>query len=211
MDKGRRGLLIALAGGVAVSVALQRWAIRLALVMFLLQHQYVLACTGPRLEFRSFNGVSGPGLKLLRPLMGLVIRQVRLISRSSKCRIGLVRRLLVLALVVGALVGLFGQQAAFASGPSWPLAAITSDEASDDKAGADCMSAMQDEESDRPCKGLTLDCIAAMGCVVPLTLSVGPLPVEKLALARQPSDRKAAARLAGRTLAPEPEPPSPLI
>ena len=67
------------------------------------------------------------------------------------------------------------------------------------------------KQDEKPCKGLTLDCIAAMGCVVSMTLS-SDLPVPERAAIFLESPAAAIARcLAGRTLAPEPEPPSILI
>lgn len=77
------------------------------------------------------------------------------------------KRVLHLLLLLGALVGLFGLQAASARTPHAvpaPAAAMPMD--------ADCMEMMrkapQPAPMPGPCKGMTLDCIAAMGCVMPV-------------------------------------------
>jgi len=77
------------------------------------------------------------------------------------------KRTLHLLLVLGALIGLFGQAAAYAAGPQMsavPAAMWQMD--------ADCMEMMQKgpQPGEKPCKGLTLDCIAAMGCVASIVL-----------------------------------------
>lgn len=72
------------------------------------------------------------------------------------------------------------------------------------------MEAMVQEQqpSDEPCKGLTLDCIAAMGCLVPIVLRdaphvpAAPIPHQTMAF------WTAAAILHGSDLTPEPEPPT---
>lgn len=115
-------------------------------------------------------------------------------------------------LLLGALVGIFGQQAARAAGPAWrPIAAQVV--ASDKAAGgnADCMKMMNKHHGEKPCKGLTLDCIAAMGCVVPMTLSGDLPPAVNVAIRNDLPTEAAIPSLVGRTLAPEPDPPSFLI
>lgn len=104
-------------------------------------------------------------------------------------------------MLVGALVGLFGQGMAFASAPVPQSATMVTPT-------SDCMEAMQDDPNGEPCKGLTLDCIAAMGCVVPFTLTneLPALPAPAL----RPTLQLASLvdRLNGRVLSPEPEPPA---
>ncbi len=112
--------------------------------------------------------------------------------------------MLRLLLLVGALIGLFSQGLALAHIPA-PVASH-SQQMSDD-----CMAMMakaQQEKRQAPCKGITLDCIAMMGCVVSMTL---PEPVIVAAALRSPAPIPgiAVARpLATRTVAPEPEPPA---
>lgn len=116
------------------------------------------------------------------------------------------KRLLLLLFAFGAMVGLFGQEVAFAAGPAWQPRAEMSAEMPDS-----CMDAMGKQPAKAPCKGLTLDCIAAMGCVLPL------LPVDAPVLTPLPlfTDVTPAAspmlRLAGRAPPPESEPPTRLI
>lgn len=76
---------------------------------------------------------------------------------------------------------------------------------------ADCMKMMDKQHREMPCKGLTLDCIAAMGCVVSMTLSDDLPPAENVAIRHDLPAEAAIPSLAGRTLAPEPEPLSILI
>jgi hypothetical protein len=71
-----------------------------------------------------------------------------------------------LLILLGAMIGLFGLEGAYAAGPRMapvPVAASGMD--------ADCMAMMEKQQpqpAQAPCKGMTLDCIAAMGCIVPL-------------------------------------------
>ena len=115
-------------------------------------------------------------------------------------------------LLVGALLGIFGQQAARAAGPMWhPIAAppLVGDEST--VGNADCTKMVDKQHREKPCKGLTLDCIAAMGCVVPMTLSGDLPPAENVAIRHDLPTEAAILGLAGRMLAPEPEPPAILI
>jgi hypothetical protein len=75
----------------------------------------------------------------------------------------------------------------------------------------DCMKMMaqaEHEKREAPCKGLTLDCIAAMGCTVPLTLAEPFVLPASPPLSRLEPTIHAARVLAARVVAPEPEPPS---
>lgn len=122
------------------------------------------------------------------------------------------KRFLSLALLLGALFGILGQQAALAVGPAWHPIVEQSLPADMEKMGsAGCMKMMDKQDSEKPCKGLTLDCIAAMGCVVPMTLSSDQPTVVHVATRHDLSAEAAIRSLAGRTLAPEPEPPAILI
>lgn len=117
------------------------------------------------------------------------------------------KRLFSLALLLGALFGLLAQEAAFAAGPAMidakPAVAMS----------ADCMEMMRDEQPEpaqKPCHGLTLDCIAMMGCFVPIALPSAPDTPEAMAVeaAHFP---KAVYALSGLSKEPEPEPPIFLI
>lgn len=70
------------------------------------------------------------------------------------------------------------------------------------------MTKQQPAPKEKPCKGLTLDCITAMGCAVPLMAAdltgslVTPRIYEKQAF------WPATDVLAGQNFAPEPDPPT---
>lgn len=74
----------------------------------------------------------------------------------------------------------------------------------------DCMKMMaqQQQPQQKPCKGMTLACIAAMGCVVPMVVRD-----DSLALVSREADSSLAfwpttTVLRGSDLTPEPEPPT---
>ena len=115
-----------------------------------------------------------------------------------------------LFLLLGALIGLLGQEAAFASGPPAVSAPVAMSSMAASSMSEDCMKMMaqQQQPAQKPCKGMTLACIAAMGCVVPMAVRT-----DSPALAA----REAHAILAfwptttvlrGSDLTPEPEPPT---
>lgn len=116
------------------------------------------------------------------------------------------KRVLHLLLLLGALTGLLGVQFAYASVPQ-----MTATSASAPGMDADCMKVMhkqQPQPMQGPCKGMTLECIAAMGCVAPpvpmvadMSLTV-PLPFTKQAF--WPS----TSVLAGSDPPPEQHPPT---
>ena len=116
------------------------------------------------------------------------------------------RRLLPLALLVGALVGLLGQGAALALGPAWQSVTATAS-----TAPADCMKMMQGEPDDAPCKGLSLDCIAAMGCTVPVVLAPDAAPVALDDMPKLSVTPLPLPVLTGRSVAPTTHPPTRLI
>ncbi|SFG45448.1 hypothetical protein SAMN05518801_12825 [Novosphingobium sp. CF614] len=119
------------------------------------------------------------------------------------------KRWLSLALLLGVLLGLLGQEAAFAH--VMPVEKIEQT-ATAAQMNADCAEMMgltkQAPQPENPCQGMTPDCIAKMGCAVPLALI--PPPAFDLA----PQFRAAAppqtpvAPLVGRDTGPEPEPPA---
>ena len=76
---------------------------------------------------------------------------------------------------------------------------------------ADCMEMMEQEQSapaQKPCKGLTLDCIAAMGCVVPIVLKEPAGPVFAPELDSAPAFWSVTAVLIGSDHPPEQHPPT---
>lgn len=116
------------------------------------------------------------------------------------------KRIFSLVLLVGALLGLFGQGVALAAMPAVQGAAVASS-----MTDAECMEMMQDDPAEAPCKGPTLDCIAAMGCTVPMTLAEPPQSLMAPLVGQGLRGTAISPRLAGRAVAPEPEPPALLI
>lgn len=116
------------------------------------------------------------------------------------------KRALQLLLLMGALFGLFGQQAASAAG-----AHVTAAPAAVSQMSADCMEMMEQEQpapAQKPCKGLTLDCIAAMGCVVPIVLREPAAPVAAPHLVSALAFWPSTAVLIGNNHPPEQHPPT---
>ena len=117
------------------------------------------------------------------------------------------KRLLSISLLVVALLGLFGEQAALAVGPAWhPMAAPLVELPA--SGSTDCMEMMTGKQNKTPCKGLTLDCIAAMGCVVSMTLTAEQPVIDWPAVRHELMTEVTMPVLAGRKLPPELEPPS---
>ena len=115
------------------------------------------------------------------------------------------KRWLTFLLLVGALLGLLAQETAFASAPALPsaetaFAAAMSDECAE-------MMGIKKSQKSAPCKGLTLDCIAKMGCALPLAVAAPAASPEAAAYRPAPLDARPAVRLTGRIVGPEPEPP----
>lgn len=110
-------------------------------------------------------------------------------------------------LLLGALLGLFGQGAAYAIGPAFAPAMEASHAMA---SGMDCAEMGSDHKSkpNQPCKGLTLACIAQMGCVVPMTLETPSALTERAPFPQLAAIWSAAPTLAGLTIPPEPEPPT---
>jgi hypothetical protein len=121
-----------------------------------------------------------------------------------------VKRALRLFLLLGALIGLFGQGIAYASFAPPVSASKTMVEMADSGMSEDCMKMMaqQQQPTQKPCKGMTLACIAAMGCVVPMAVRND----EPALVTREASATLAfwptVTVLRGTELAPEPEPPT---
>lgn len=121
-----------------------------------------------------------------------------------------VKRAFHLFLLLGALIGLLGQEAAFASGPPAVSAPMAMSGMADSGMSEDCMKMMaqQQQPAQKPCKGMTLACIAAMGCVIPMAArNDAPVLGAREAgptLAFWPT----TTVLHGSDLTPEPEPPT---
>ena len=124
----------------------------------------------------------------------------------SKDHAFVMKRCFSLLLLLGALLGLLAQEAAFASAPAMPMpdAAIAAS-----AMGAECAEMMEVDKSqgDQPCKGLTLDCIAKMGCALPSVVVSSAMPLAAEAHIPGLLDPLPVRRLNGRTIGPEPHPP----
>ena len=120
------------------------------------------------------------------------------------------KRVLQLLLLLGALIGLLGQESAFASGPPAMSAPMAMSAMAVSGMSEDCMKMMaqQQQPAQKPCKGMTLACIAAMGCVIPMAVrNDAPMLAAREAgptLAFWPT----TTVLRGSDLTPEPEPPT---
>ena len=117
-------------------------------------------------------------------------------------------RSLQIGLLLMALLGLMGQSTAMAAVP----ALMSSGSIQASMAGMDCMDmANLPAPGKLPCKKMTLQCMAAMGCA-PATLVEPDAPtISSLFVDRVKSALPLAARLWGRSYGPEPDPPSFLI
>jgi len=117
-----------------------------------------------------------------------------------------VKHALQLLLLFGAVLGLFGQQAAYAASAHAAMApAFIS------QMNTDCMEMMQKQEpqpAQKPCKGLTLDCIAAMGCVVPIIFKEPAAPMTAPQLVSALAFWPTTSVLVGNELPPEQHPPT---
>lgn len=113
------------------------------------------------------------------------------------------RGLFPLLILLGALLGLFGQGMALAKAPAAQVPQTISVAAE-----SDCMKAMQKDPSGEPCKGITLDCIAAMGCIVPFTQPNEQPSLSEPLLPRNFGKAPLVTPLIGRVPSPEHEPPT---
>ncbi|MDF8335485.1 hypothetical protein [Novosphingobium cyanobacteriorum] len=120
------------------------------------------------------------------------------------------KRLLSLLLLAGVLLGLLGQEAAFAH--VMPAQKVEQVSTPAGQMSPDCAEMMgltkqAPQQREKPCDG-TPDCMAKMGCAVSLAL------MAPLAFDASPQFRAAApsqmpvAALIGRDTGPEPEPPA---
>ena len=113
-----------------------------------------------------------------------------------------------ICLLLAALGGLLGQSTAMAMVPA-PIG-IGSLQAS--MAGMDCMDMVdQSPPGQSPCKKMTLQCMATMGCAPAALIEPGAPSIASLIVDQTNSTLPLAARLWGRTYGPEPDPPSFLI
>lgn len=119
------------------------------------------------------------------------------------------KRWLTLLLLAGALLGLLGQEAAFAQVMPTQMSVHTATGAPMSAECAEMMGlAKHASQPEKPCQGMTPDCMAKMGCAVPLALippvSIDTAPQFRVAIPTQ----LPVAALVGRDTGPEPEPPT---
>lgn len=114
------------------------------------------------------------------------------------------KTLLHLVLLFGAMIGLMGQSTAMAMAPvtvaGAQMAAIAD--------MGNCTEVAAPMQGGMPCKKITWQCIAAMGCGSP-AISLPTVRTETaLHIAPLPHARRVIAALLGRTVAPEIDPPA---
>lgn len=120
------------------------------------------------------------------------------------------KRWLSLALLCGALLGLMGQEAAFAR--VMPVAKLEQVAAAA-QMSPECAEMMglakpQPQPEKQPCQGMTPDCIAKMGCAVPVALLPPLAPGVAREFRAATPQQMPVAPLDGRNTGPEPEPPT---
>jgi len=124
----------------------------------------------------------------------------------SKDHAFFMKRRFSLLLLLGALLGLLAQEVAFASAPAMPMqgteiaAPAMSDECAE-------MMGIDKSQGKEPCQGLTLDCIAKMGCALPSAVISLAMPLAAEFHLPGLLDPLPVRRLNGRTIGPEPDPP----
>ena len=117
-------------------------------------------------------------------------------------------RLFHICLLLAALGGLIGQSTAMAMVP----APIGTGSLQASMAGMDCMDmANSPAPGKTPCKTMTLQCMAAMGCVSLALVEPDSPAFDQPSAGHLKATLPEAARLSGRTYGPEPDPPSFLI
>ena len=122
------------------------------------------------------------------------------------------RHRLGIVLVIAALFGLFGQETAFAR--ALPAVAVSQSATSPAAAmNPECAEMMglakaQPQSPDKPCEGKSLDCMAKMGCSVPVVLLPAIMAEDYLSAASTTPCTAAAHRLNGLDYGPEPDPPT---
>jgi hypothetical protein len=113
-----------------------------------------------------------------------------------------------LVLVIGVLLGLFGQTMAVAAPPAF---ATTIEGMTATTMPVECAGMMKHtSESSLPCNGMTLACIAGLGCLATFMpevtqTSIGHAPARAL-----PPASALLRVLLGRSVQPEPHPPATL-
>lgn len=100
-------------------------------------------------------------------------------------------------------MGLFLQTAAYAAGPQTAVTTVQSKEMD-----ASCMEMMKQQPDKKPCHGLTLKCIATMGCITTVGLPGVGAPVLVRQFAEPQIFWATFKVLIGSVSVPEQHPPS---
>ncbi len=110
-------------------------------------------------------------------------------------------------LLLGVILGLAGQSVAFASSP---CAEMQKEQAmSGPMAGMpDCAMGQQSEKRSVPCKDMTPGCLAMAGCVALVAVDTLSPTTQAPLLAARLDLWPATPVLLGRSIAPDPDPPS---
>ncbi len=109
-------------------------------------------------------------------------------------------------LLLGVVLGLAGQGVAFASSP---CDAMVQQQASAIAGMPDCMSGQDKSgKSSAPCKEMTPGCMAMAGCASLVVLDTPYLVVSKPLVVAATATWPATPVLIGRSIAPDPDPPS---
>lgn len=116
------------------------------------------------------------------------------------------RRALKIVLVIAGLLGLFGQTVAIAASPTTTAIEATAPATMP----MDCVGMMRGSDNSVPCDRMTFACIAGMGCAMPLTLDVVQSVVAEMMTDVGSPAWPSAPSMEGRSVAPEPHPPSTL-
>lgn len=130
-------------------------------------------------------------------------------SHQAQAERGHVKRWYSLLLMMGALLGLLSQEAAFAH--VIPVAKAEQTVVASNMS-ADCAEMMglakQAPQPEKPCKGMTPDCIAKMGCAIPMALIPSVTLGKPLEFRDLAPPLTSVTALVGRDTGPEPEPPA---
>jgi hypothetical protein len=117
-----------------------------------------------------------------------------------------------IVLMIAALFGLFGQETVFARAlPDVAMSrSLTTASVPMDPACAELMglTKAQPKHPEKPCEGKTLDCMAKMGCSVPVVLLPAAAAEDYLSADAPTPSTPAARRLNGLEYGPEPDPPT---
>ena len=117
-------------------------------------------------------------------------------------------RLIRICLLLATLGGLIGQSTAMAMAPA-PTSPGSLQTA---MAGMDCKTMADVPAPEKaPCKNMTLQCMAAMGCVSLALVEPDSPAFDQPSAGHLKATLPVAARLWGRSYGPEPDPPSFLI